>query len=146
MTAIGWGVLNRVKRRNGRELEDFSSVIFSPGQFRTSFSSKKKNPFAVAFLCPLKSKEYLEESSRPADPQDLYGLARSVSNKILGIFNKTGIPEEYNGITNFFYPYSEFFGDRRPKWAPNKVGRKNNGYLNILNVNDRPCVESYRIK
>ncbi|RYZ79279.1 MAG: hypothetical protein EOP04_28080, partial [Proteobacteria bacterium] len=49
MTGIGWGIMNRVKGKSGPDV--YADVIFGKSQFRTSFSGKKENPFAEAFLC-----------------------------------------------------------------------------------------------
>lgn len=144
--AIGWGVMNRISLLKNQDDLGFISVIFRKGQFRTSFSSKKNNPFAVAFLCPLKADQYLKSSSNNPDAQILYLRTLEISKKIVDEFSQVGIPSKYSGITNFFYPYSSFYGNIRPPWAANKKPSKNRGYVNVLDVDDKPCVESYQLK
>ncbi|MGZ3797582.1 MAG: hypothetical protein ACXVB1_14520 [Pseudobdellovibrionaceae bacterium] len=146
MTTIGWGIMNRVKGKAKVNLDAYSDIIFGKSQFRTSFSSKKTNPFAEAFLCPLKSEAYLKQTAKKTSAIDLYKKSQKIANDIIVDYEKSGIPKEYKGITNFFYPQSEFFGEMRPPWAPDKDATKNKGYLNTLGVTDKPCVESYRLK
>jgi hypothetical protein len=146
---IGWGVVNRVKKAGGAN--PYFETIFARGQFRTSFSSAKKeidgfsgkitNPFAVAFLCPHRAQTYLNHSSQQPSAIILFGKAMSVAKQITATNN---IPEKYRGITNFFYPKSEFFGEMRPAWAKNPVASKNKGYRDLLGV-DKPCVEFYHL-
>lgn len=146
MKSIGWGIMNRVKSKARSSLDAYSDVIFDKNQFRTSFSGKKSNPFAEAFLCPLKSQKYLDKTSRKPTATTLYKKAQVLATEIVSEFEKNGIPQSYRGITNFFYPHSEFFGELRPTWAPAKIPTKNKGYVNTLGVNDKPCVESYRLR
>ena len=144
MTGIGWGIMNRIKGKSGKT--PYADVIFGKSQFRTSFSGKKDNPFAEAFLCPSKSQNYLNQTSTKEKSIDLYRRAQQLSEKIVAEFEATKIPPAYSGITNFFYPQSEFFGEMRPTWAPDKDATKNKGYMNILKVADKPCVEFYKLK
>lgn len=144
MKAVGWGIINRVKKKAKSSLDAYSDVVFANKQFRTSFSSKKENPFAAAFLCPLKSQAYLDHCTEKPSADKLYKEAQGTAKKIIEDYELSGIPEDYKGITNFFYPQSEFFGQMRPSWAKNPNPVKNKGYVNILNVADIPCVEYYR--
>ncbi|MGZ3775435.1 MAG: hypothetical protein ACXVCY_13895 [Pseudobdellovibrionaceae bacterium] len=146
MAAVGWGVINRVHERKKNSLDVYSDVVFAKMQFRTSFSSKKENPFAAAFLCPLRSQNYLNGCSGAPSADKLYKTAQDTARKIIEEYEKTGIPKDYKGITNFFYPKSEFFGEMRPSWAKESDPTKNKGYVNILNVTSNPCVEYYRLK
>lgn len=142
MKAVGWGVMNRVKAKGKNSLDAYSDVVFAKKQFRTSFSAAKQNPFAVAFLCPLKAKAYLDKCEGKPSADKLYKTAQDMAKGIVEEFEESGIPQKYKGVSNFFYPRSEFFGEMRPGWAnpdPNK------GYVNILNA-DKPCVEYYRLK
>lgn len=146
MTTIGWGIMNRVKQKSKTSLDAYSDVIFMKGQFRTSFSSKKINPFAQAFLCPLKSDAYLNQTTKKPTAMNLYKKSQEIANSIIVDYEQNGIKKEYNSITNFFYPYSEYFGEMRPKWATNKDPNKNKGYIKNLGFGVKPCVETYRIK
>jgi hypothetical protein len=146
MKTIGWGIMNRVKGKAKLSLDAYSDIIFGKNQFRTSFSSKKTNPFAEAFLCPLKSGGYLNQTTKKPTAINLYKKSQKIASDIITAYEKSGISDEYKGITNFFYPHSEFFGEMRPKWAPDKDATKNKGYLNTLDVSDKPCIESYRLK
>lgn len=146
MAAVGWGIMNRVKDKMRNSLDAYSDVIFAKMQFRTSFSSKNGNPFAVSFLCPLRSQTYLNETPGKPAAAHLYKTAQETAEKIVNEFERNGIPEKYKGITNFFYPESEFFGELRPSWTPHKNPAKNKGYVNILGVTEKPCVETYRLK
>lgn len=146
MAAVGWGVMNRVKGKMKTSLDAYSDVVFAKMQFRTSFSSKNDNPFAAAFLCPAKSQGYLDQCSDKPSADKLYRTAQDTAKKIIDEYEKSGIPTNYKGVTNFFYPQSEFFGEMRPAWAKNPDPTKNKGYVNILNVTEKPCVEYYRLK
>lgn len=146
MNAIGWGIMTRVKSRARQSLDAYSDVIFGKMQFRTSFSGKKENPFASAFLCPLKSQSYLDKATKKESAAFLFKQAQSIAHAIVEKYERVGIPEAYRGITNFFYPHSEFFGDKRPSWAPHKEPKLNSGYLKILDVKTNPCVEFYSLK
>lgn len=146
MTGIGWGIMNRVKSKATASLDAYSDVIFGKLQFSTSFSSKKKNPFAEAFLCPTKSDTYLNTARVPAKAAELYKKAQDTAKKIVSEYEANGIPANYKGITNFFYPESEYFGEMRPKWAPSKDPSQNKGYVNLLDAGNPPCVEFYRLK
>lgn len=150
MQAIGWGAMNRIKTKLATSLNAYTDVVFAKMQFRTSFSSKKENPFAQAFLCPLKSQKYLNEitgkNTAKITAEKLFKTAQETAQKIIDSYEKNGIPAEYKGVTNFFYPESEFFGEMRPAWAKNPEAAKNKGYVNILNVAQKPCVEYYRLK
>lgn len=146
MESIGWGIMNRVKKKANSSLDAYSDVIFGKSQFRTSFSGKKGNPFAEAFLCPLKSQSYLDLTPEKPNANNLYKKSHTIANNIIVEYEKNGLPKEYKGITNFFYPHSEFFGEMRPSWAKEKDATKNKGYLNTLKVTEKPCVESYRLK
>ncbi len=149
-TSIGWGIVNRVKKSSGSDA--LFDTVFARGQFRTSFSSAKKaidgfsgkitNPFAAAFLCPHRAQIYLNQSSQQPSAIILFEKAHAVAKEIV---STPTIPEKYRGITNFFYPKSEFFGEMRPPWAKNSVASKNKGYRDIL-VGEKPCVEFYSLK
>lgn len=145
-TTIGWGIMNRVKTKSVSSLDAYSDVIFAEKQFSTSFSGKKANPFAAAFLCPLESQKYLDKSKSKGVAQDLFKQVSAVSRDIIRDFESSGIPEKYRGITNFFYPHSEYFGELRPAWAKNKDPKKNRGYINLLGAKSNPCAEFYRLK
>ncbi|WP_413289465.1 hypothetical protein [Bdellovibrio sp. HCB337] len=146
MKNIGWGIMNRVKTRASTTLDAYSDVIFGKNQFRTSFSRARANPFANAFLCPLKSQKYLDGATEKVDAKELYKKTQAIAESIIAEYERSGIPTTYKGITNFFYPYSEFFGEIRPEWAKDKDPSKNRGYLNILKVARKPCVESYKLR
>lgn len=146
MTSIGWGIMNRVKTKAKSSLDAYSDVIFGRLQFSTSFSGKKTNPFAEAFLCPQKSESYLSSTKKKASATELYSKAQKLATQIIKEYEAHGIPETYKGITNFFYPESEYFGELRPTWARNKDATQNKGYLNILGVDSKPCVEFYKLK
>lgn len=144
MTGIGWGVLNRVKGNLGKK-DPYYATIFQKSQFATSFTTSTKrpsNPFAKAFLCPLSAKDYLSTKTSAAE---IYAQAQSTAQKLVEQFEKTSVPAPYNKVTNFFYPRSEYFGEMRPKWAPNENPEKNKGYLNLLKTTS-PCVEFYNLK
>lgn len=143
MILIGWGIINRLKSKSS---DAYYNVIFAKNQFRTSFSSKRKNPFAEAFLCPLKAQAYLEAAPKMGSAAELYKKARAIADELVTTYDQSGIPKDYQGITNFFYPYSEFFGEKRPLWAANKDPKKNKGYLSHLNGSKKPCVEAYQIQ
>jgi hypothetical protein len=144
MTSIAWGILNRVPSKQRSQTSAYYNVIFKPEQFRTSFSGKKADPFAVAFLCPLHASDYLKTTSDPKGAPELFSEALKTADSVLAEFKKNGIPAHYRGLTNFFYPRSEFFGEMRPSWAPNPDPTKNQGYVPLLgSVN--PCVEFYRL-
>lgn len=153
MKSIGWSLMNRVEKIKKKPGNPYWSVVFQPQQFATSFSSNVKQgrkSFATYFMCPLKG-NYINCNSqnvcRDQTAKKIYESAVSIADKIITEYtNKTGIPAEYRGITNFFYPQSEFFGEMRPLWAKNIDPSKNKGYINILKVTDKPCVEFYRIK
>lgn len=139
MEAIGWGILNRVKKNR------YYDVVFQKNQFRTSFSGKKGNPFAVTFLCPLKGQTYLDQSQLKDSATGLYSLAQEVAQKQIELFEKEKkIPSRFRGITNFFYPKSEFFGESRPAWAKNSDPTRNPGYFALFQT-PRPCAEFYRL-
>jgi hypothetical protein len=148
-TSVGWGIVNRVKKARGSQA--YFDTVFAPGQFRTSFSSAKKeidgfngkitNPFAVAFLCPHRAQKYLNHSSQQPSAIILFEKALGVAKQIT---EASEIPAKYRGITNFFYPKSEFFGEMRPSWAKNAVATKNQGYRDLLGT-DKPCVEFYSL-
>lgn len=146
MMTIGWGIMNRINQKARSSLDAYSDVIFMKNQFRTSFSSKKINPFAQAFLCPFKSDKYLNQTQKKPTAADLYKKSQEIANSIVTDYEKNGIKAEYKSITNFFYPYSEYFGEMRPKWAANKDPNKNKGYLKNLGFGNKPCVETYRLK
>ena len=148
---IGWGIMNRVQKAGP---DAYYGVVFAKNQFRTSFSPARRsiagfegkvvNPFAIAFLCPLRAKDYLSRTSNKPSAEALYTNARDIAGKIIRTYSEDGIPTPYRGITNFFYPHSEFFGEMRPPWAKNSDPVKNKGYLNLLDVTN-PCVEFYRL-
>lgn len=148
---IGWGIMNRVRKAGP---DAYYGIIFAKNQFRTSFSSARRpiagfqgkvvNPFAIAFLCPLRAKDYLGHTPSKPPAEALYTKARDIAGKIIRTYSEDGIPTPYRGITNFFYPRSEFFGEMRPPWAKNSEPAKNKGYLNLLDVTN-PCVEFYRL-
>lgn len=146
MKGVGWGIMNRVKGKASSSLDAYSDIVFAPKQFATSFSSSKPNPFAEAFLCPLESDKYLQTAAKRHKASDLYKKAQKIAAEIISEYEHEGLPQSHKGITNFFYPQSEYFGELRPKWAPDKDARKNKGYLNLLGVTDNPCVEFYRLK
>ena len=145
MEGIGWGVMKRVHAKSKSQLDPYKEAIFAPKQFRTSFSGKKDNPFAEAFLCPLKSNAYLEKASIKSDAKVLYKQAQDIAHKIVASYDKSGLPENYKKVTNFFYPKSEFFGEMRPSWAKDKDPAKNKGYKNLLKVDKNPCIEFYQL-
>lgn len=145
MEGIGWGVMKRVKAKEKSHLDPYKEAIFAPKQFRTSFSGKKENPFAEAFLCPLKSDAYLSKATVKTGAVDLYKQAQDIAKTIIANYEKSGLPADYKKITNFFYPKSEFFGEMRPAWAKDKDPSKNKGYKNILKVNQNPCIEFYAL-
>jgi hypothetical protein len=142
METIGWGIMNRVEKFK-QNSDPYYDVVFQKNQFRTSFSTKKNNPFAASFLCPLKAQDYLDRAGTNASALDLYREAKSISKKIVDQFKTHGIPLSFRGITNFFYPKSEFFGELRPSWAKNSIPEKNLGYLDLLKSR-APCVEFYK--
>jgi hypothetical protein len=151
LTGIGWGILNRVKKAGGGDA--VYNTVFAKNQFRTSFSSAQKevaglgkitNPFAVSFLCPLRAQTYLDKGEKKTSADSLWNKTESIAGKILNTFKSDGIPAHYRGITNFFYPKSEFFGEMRPPWAKDPVPRKNKGYRDLLDV-ENPCVEFYSL-
>lgn len=145
MEGIGWGVMKRVQAKSKSQLDPYKEAIFAPKQFRTSFSGKKENPFAEAFLCPLKSSTYLEKATVKADSKILYKQAQDIAHKIVASYDKSGLPDNYKKVTNFFYPKSEFFGEMRPSWAKDKDASKNKGYKNLLKVDKNPCIEFYQL-
>lgn len=145
MEGIGWGVMKRVHAKSKSQLDPYKEAIFAPKQFRTSFSGKKENPFAEAFLCPLKSAAYLEKATVKTDAKVLYKQAQEMAHKIVAGYEKSGLPENYKKVTNFFYPKSEFFGEMRPSWAKDKDPNKNKGYKNLLKVDKNPCIEFYQL-
>lgn len=138
--------MNRVKIKSLTNQDAYSDVIFAKKQFSTSFSARKPNPFAIAFLCPLESQKYLDKSKKGGAAEDLFRKAFAVSSSIIRSFEANGIPEKYRGITNFFYPRSEYFGEIRPVWAKNRNPQTNRGYIDLLQVKFDPCVEFYRLK
>jgi hypothetical protein len=153
MTSIGWGILNRVSRQlsgrasgNRGSAKPYYDVIFARGQFRTSFSGKKKdpNPFATAFLCPHKARDYSKGTPKSASADSVFGQAEKIADQLIKGFEANGIPEKYKGITNFFYPHSEFFGEKRPTWARNQNPVQNKGYID-LGWPGKPCVEFYAL-
>ncbi len=146
LTSIGWGTINRVKIKSATNLDTYSDVIFGRKQYSTSFSGKKTNPFAESFLCPLKSQQYLDRAKKKVDGKALFAKSRAIAHDIVHQFESSGIPQKYRGITNFFYPQSEYFGEIRPTWAANKDPQKNRGYINLLGEKNKPCVEFYRLK
>jgi hypothetical protein len=143
--SIAWGVMNRVgaSRANARPMKD---IVFARSQFRTSFSSSRNNPFAVAFLCPLRAQTYLDSTAaspgRSRNASALYQNAENIAQRVMAEFNRSGIPANRQNISNFFYPRSEHFGEMRPTWAPNADPTKNRGFFPILG-NENPCVEFY---
>ena len=145
MEGIGWGVMKRVQAKAKSQLDPYKEAIFAPKQFRTSFSGKKENAFAEAFLCPLKSDTYLKNTTVKSEAAVLYKQAQDTARKIIATYEKSGLPEEYKKITNFFYPKSEFFGEMRPAWAKDQDPTKNKGYTNILKVPKNPCIEFYKL-
>lgn len=145
MESIGWGVMKRVAAKKKTVLDPYTAVVFAKMQFRTSFSGKKKNDFAEAFLCPLRSANYLKEATTPVDAAALYKKAQETAQKVIGQYEEKGLSLKYKKITNFFYPRSEFFGEMRPSWAKDKDLKKNKGYVNILEVFENPCVEFYEL-
>jgi hypothetical protein len=145
MKGIGWGVMKRVTAKAKSQLDPYKEAIFAPKQFRTSFSGKKENAFAEAFLCPLKSDSYLDKSTINIGAAALYKQAQDIAKEIIVNYEKSGLPTEYKKITNFFYPKSEFFGEMRPAWAKDKDPSKNKGYKNILEVKQNPCIEFYEL-
>jgi hypothetical protein len=114
MEGIGWGVMKRVKAKAKSQLDPYKEAIFAPKQFRTSFSGKKENAFAEAFLCPLKSDRYLVKATVNIGAATLYKQAQDIAKEIIASYEKSGLPNDYKKITNFFYPKSEFFGEMRP--------------------------------
>lgn len=145
MEGIGWGVMKRVQAKSKSQLDPYKEAIFAPKQFRTSFSGKKQNAFAEAFLCPLKSDAYLAKATVKSEAAVLYKQAQDTAKKIIATYDKSGLPENYKKITNFFYPKSEFFGEMRPSWAKDPDAAKNKGYTNILKVDKNPCIEFYKL-
>jgi hypothetical protein len=142
MEGIGWGILNRIQDERSH-LNPYFEVIFKKNQFRTSFSSKKKNPFALAFLCPLRAQNYLDSISPELSAHTLYHQAQQVAGRLIRDFKHQGIPPKFQKITHFFYPQSEFFGELRPSWAKKKGTSSNLSYRNLFN-SENPCVEFYR--
>ena len=144
MEGIGWGVIKRVHAKKKAHQDPYYEAIFAPKQFSTSFSSAKVNPFAAAFLCPLKSEDYLQKTKLKGSAAPIYQQAQKVAQKIIATYETTGLNPRYAKISNFFYPRSEYFGEMRPSWAPNAVPGKNKGYVNILNAASNPCIEFYQ--
>lgn len=141
-TTIGWGIMNRVQK--SRSSDPYYATIFAKSQFGTSFyaTPAKDNPFSRAFLCPLSAKDYLPKSF---SADELFAQAQKTADDIIGEYGESKtIPAGYKGITNFFYPRSEFYGELRPGWAPNTDPTKNKGYLNLMK-SENPCVEYYRL-
>jgi hypothetical protein len=155
MQAIGWGIMNRVSKQphsNSDSTKPYYDVVFAPNQFVTSFSiaKGKANPFAESFLCPLMSQDYLNQAAadRKISAAELYAAALKIAEQIVQEYDSAGkLPDEYKGITNFFYPRSEYFGELRPKWAPNSDATKNPGYLNLFKSKsgEHPCAEFYHL-
>lgn len=144
MTAIGWGIMNRVKGKAKSSLDPYSKVIFARRQFSTSFSTAKTNPFAEAFLCPLKSEDYLSKALKKASATELFKKSQKIANDVITEYEKSGLPKKYKGITYIFYPQSEYSA-KRQSWAKNDDPTKNKGYFNILDIAEAPCVEAYRL-
>ena len=145
MEGIGWGVMKRVQAKSKSQLDPYKEAIFALKQFRTSFSGKKQNAFAEAFLCPLKSDTYLSKATVKSEAAVLYKQAQDTAKKMIATYEKSALPAEYKKITNFFYPKSEFFGEMRPSWAKDPDAAKNKGYKNILKVDKNPCIEFYQL-
>jgi hypothetical protein len=143
MESIGWGIMYRVNGKKKTEQDPYAAAIFLRKQFPTSFSSAKKNPFAEAFLCPLKSDSYLAATKLKPKAKDLYKKAHEISEKIIAAYEMDGLPAKFKKVALFFYPRSEYYGELRPPWAKNPVAEKNPGYMNLLNAKNRPCVEFY---
>lgn len=148
MESVGWGIMNRVKAKLKKVSDGYSEAIFEKKQFRTSFSQSEKS-FAIDFLCPLKAQAYLNQGSekRPNEEysaEKLYQTAQNTAKKIIEKYEDKGIPKDYQNIGNFFYPESDFMGHVRPTWAPKLKPEDNVGYMNILKVAEKPCVEFYR--
>lgn len=147
MEAIGWGVINRVKKyspqRDDPKADAYFHVVFSPKQFTTSFSSKNDNPFAKVFLCPESAgRAYLEKAGSKEDPILLYNRAKEIGAKVMDHYQRSGVPVTNVRLTQFFYPYSEFSAGR-PAWAKDSDPVKNKGYVNVLG-GQKPCAEFYR--
>lgn len=147
MEAIGWGVMNRVQRyspkKDDPKPDAYFHVVFAQKQFSTSFSGAQDNVFARTFLCPLVAQEYLDKAEPQVFAVDLWVKAKEVASRIMDTYQKSGIPPNYQKITHFFYPYSEFFGEVRPAWAKDPDPAKNAGYMPVMNV-EKPCAEFYR--
>ncbi|NJM10454.1 MAG: hypothetical protein HC883_06310 [Bdellovibrionaceae bacterium] len=148
MEAIGWGVMNRVNnyspKRDDPKPDAIYHVIFGQKQFSTSFSSYNNNPFAKAFLCPLAAKSYLDKIGSKEEAYDIFMVAKEVAARILEKYQRTGVDPAYTKVTHFFYPYSEFGGDKRPPWAKDPDPVKNKGYMKRL-AGGKPCVEFYHL-
>jgi hypothetical protein len=148
LEGIGWGIANRILPQLKKlSIENaVENEVFKPKNFRTSFTSKKQNPFAEIFLCPAKSNGYLVQNHHDLKVTgDLYGKSLLVAENIYETL-KSGrpIPVEYQKVTNFFYPHSEIFGEVRPSWAKEPPSQANPKYLNIMGYKD-PCVEFYHL-
>lgn len=137
-SSLGWSMLARAKKFDSANIK---KMIFAKNQFRTSFSHHRDNPFATAFLCPLKAQAYLPSTTSASA---LFEEALAISRQILGDARSSGVPSEYAPITNFFYPRSEFFGEIRPSWAPHTDPNNNRGFQNLLKT-PNPCVEFYSL-
>lgn len=163
LESIAWGVAHRIMEKMEQRPQDGVSqavfdVVFAPMQFRTSFSGRgKKNPFAKAFLCPLKAQEYLSQAAQrhgSGIPQGeaetasfLFQQSRQIAKQVLDELEAhyrhgSVLPHSAIKATNFFYPKSERYGELRPSWAPNSDARLNVGYL-PLGGESKPCVEFY---
>lgn len=145
---IGWGIANRILAQPKKVRLEIAvqNEVFKPKNFRTSFTSKKQNPFAEIFLCPAKANDYLAQNHHDLKVTgDLYGKSLLLAEKIMETL-KSGqpIPVEYQKVTNFFYPMSVIFGDYRPSWAKEPPSQANPKYLNIMGYKD-PCVEFYHL-
>ena len=149
MEAIGWTVMNRVakeKTAEGEAKQDaVFNVVFKPGQFRTSFALHKENGFAVAYICPMRMADYLKKHEAVETVVELYRSAREAAALVISKYQKSGLPKEFTGITNYFLPHAEFGGSRRPRWAAETDPAKNKGYVNLLGVQN-PCAEFYRLR
>jgi len=151
MEAFGWVVLNRVHRISPNSEDPvpdaYYNVIFARAQFRSSFSSSSRNPYSKIFLCPLEVKTYLQHAGTGVEGAlVLHRQAREVAARVIEIYQKSGIPKEFAGITNFYLPYQEPIESNRPAWAKDSDPTKNKGYVDLIKVASKPCAEFYKIK
>lgn len=125
---IGRGISLRIKK-------SVYDVVFRKFQFRTSFSpkmsGKKKNIYAHFFLCPEASESYLKDSS--IKYEDLFQSAFIAAGEVL---YSQSIPQDYQKVTNFFYPQSPVFGNIKPRWAndSNLIKKISNEWIQFYHV------------